>query len=129
MRGWVTILINPFKGRLSPIIYLAVTAGVSLVAPLLILGVTIGLSLAIPSFVVDTTFLTVYFVITCTLYNLFLMAVLGTGHVVEGEDVAHYFSILVPAKNEESVIRDTLGSANPWTRLHRGYLVMALDEN
>ncbi|UCH32433.1 MAG: glycosyltransferase family 2 protein [Candidatus Bathyarchaeota archaeon] len=77
-------------------------------APFFILVGTVGLNLVIPNLLVDTTFLTVYFVITCTSYNLFLMFVISTGQVVDGEDVAHYFSILVPAYNEEKVIGKTL---------------------
>jgi 1,2-diacylglycerol 3-beta-glucosyltransferase len=100
---------NPlFRGPLAPLTYLAVTVGVSLVAPLVLLGAIIGFSLIIPNLVLDTTFLTVYFVIMCTLYNFFLMLVLGMGGVEEEEDVAHYFSVLIPAHNEEDVIGETL---------------------
>ncbi|MFQ6081639.1 MAG: glycosyltransferase [Candidatus Bathyarchaeia archaeon] len=96
------------KGALAPITYIAVTIGVSLIAPFFILAATIGISLAIPGLILDGTFLTAYFLITCTLYNLFLMVILGMGRVEEGEDMAHYFSIIVPACNEEYVIGETL---------------------
>lgn len=97
-----------FKGSTSNLTYLVMTIGVSLVAPFLILVGTISLNLVIPNFLIDTTFLTIYFLITCTSYNLFLMFVINTGRVVDGEDVAHYFSILVPAYNEETVLENTL---------------------
>ncbi len=93
---------------MSNLTYLAMTIGISLVAPFFILVGTVGLNLVIPNFLVDTTFLTIYFVITCTSYNIFLMLVISTGRTVDGEDVAHYFSILVPANNEEKVLDKTL---------------------
>jgi 1,2-diacylglycerol 3-beta-glucosyltransferase len=64
--------------------------------------------LLIPSFVIDTTLLTIYFIITCTLYNAFLLAIIALGHTNKGEDVGHYFSILIPAHNEEKVIVQTI---------------------
>jgi cellulose synthase/poly-beta-1,6-N-acetylglucosamine synthase-like glycosyltransferase len=97
-----------FKEPPAPLTYLAVTIGFSLVVPLILLGATIGLTLIIPNLVIDTTFLTVYFLVACTLYNIFLLLIISRGHVEEGEDVAHYFSILIPAHNEEDVIGETL---------------------
>jgi len=78
--------------------------------PLIYLGSTLTFSILNPSLVVDATFLTVYFLVTCTFYNAFLMAIIGFARkrVVEGDDVAHYFSIVIPAKNEEDVIGETL---------------------
>ncbi len=99
-----TLFTKPF----SSFTFLATIIGVSLVTPLFIFGVTLGLTLVIPNFILDTTFLTLYFVIACTLYNLFLMLMIATGHIEDGENVGHYFSILVPAKNEEDVIEETL---------------------
>jgi 1,2-diacylglycerol 3-beta-glucosyltransferase len=99
-----TLFTKPF----SSFTFLATIIGVSLVTPLFIFGVTIGLTLVIPNFSLNTTFLTLYFVIACTLYNLFLMLMIGTGHIEDGENVGHYFSILVPANNEEDVIEETL---------------------
>jgi len=96
------------RGALAPLSYVAVTLGVSLVAPFFILVATIGMSLAVPGLILNTTFLTIYFLVACTLYNLFLMIILSTGHVDDGEDIAHYFSIIVPARNEEDVIGETL---------------------
>jgi 1,2-diacylglycerol 3-beta-glucosyltransferase len=97
-----------FTGTISSFTFLATIVGVSLITPLFIFGVTLGLTLVIPNFILDTTFLTLYFVIACTLYNLFLMLMIGTGHIEDGENVGHYFSILVPANNEEDVIEETL---------------------
>jgi len=81
-----------------------------LLFPFIYLGVTLGLSLINPALVLDTTFLTVYFLVTCTFYNIFLMGVLtfAGNPVIDGEDMAHYFSIIIPAKNEETVIEETL---------------------
>jgi 1,2-diacylglycerol 3-beta-glucosyltransferase len=97
-----------FSKPISSFTFLATIIGVSLITPLFIFGVTIGLTSIIPNFTLDTTFLTLYFVIACTLYNLFLMLMIGTGHIEDGENIGHYFSILVPANNEEGVIQGTL---------------------
>ncbi len=83
--------------------------GISLVTPLLVFAATIGLILAIPSFIIDSTFLTIIFLVTCTCYNSFLMFMIGIGHIEDGENMGHYFSILVPANNEGEVIEETLG--------------------
>jgi len=88
--------------------YVAVTIAVSLVAPLFIIGATLALGLIIPGLVIDTTLLTIYFIVTCTLYNAFLMVVIVRGRKNEGEDIGHYFSLLIPAHNEEKVMADTL---------------------
>jgi 1,2-diacylglycerol 3-beta-glucosyltransferase len=82
----------------------------SLIAPLLIFGITIGLSLIFSPFSIDTTFLTVFFLITCTLYNIFVILIIKIkeNKVEDGEDIGHFFSILVPANNEENVIKDTI---------------------
>jgi len=84
------------------------TIGASLVGPLLIVGVTIGLSFIFPSLVIDTTLLTIYFLITCASYNAFLLVVISRAKPKLGEDVGHFFSLLVPAHNEESVLSETL---------------------
>ncbi len=86
----------------------AVTVGVSLVGPILIVSVTFGLGFILPGFVIDTTFLTIYFFVTCTLYNVFLLVVISRAHRNPGEDVSHFFSLLIPAHNEESVLGETL---------------------
>lgn len=93
---------------LGHLAYIAVTIGVSLIVPVFIIGATIGLSLLIPGLAMDTTLLTIYFIITCTLYNAFLMVVITRGRIEEGEDVGHYFSLLIPAHNEERVMAETL---------------------
>jgi len=90
--------------------YVAVTLGASLIAPLVIIAATLGLSLLIPGLVIDTTILTIYFILTCTLYNVLLVYVLSRTHNEEGEDVGHYFSLLIPAHNEEIVIEQTLNN-------------------
>lgn len=97
-----------FKTSYAQLNFLSTTVGVSLVAPLAILGATIGLTQLIPGFVIDSTFLSVYFIITCTFYNIFLLLLVSLGKVEDGEDMAHYFSIIVPAHNEEKVIEETL---------------------
>jgi cellulose synthase/poly-beta-1,6-N-acetylglucosamine synthase-like glycosyltransferase len=100
---------HPFsKGFFGNLTYTAVTVGVSLIAPLLIVAGTIALTLVVPGLVIDVTLMTIYFVITCTFYNAFLLIVLARVHTKQGEDVAHYFSILVPARDEEGVIAQTL---------------------
>ncbi|MEJ2240569.1 MAG: hypothetical protein P8Y18_00270 [Candidatus Bathyarchaeota archaeon] len=82
----------------------------SLITPLLIFGLTLGLIWIFPTFYVDTTFLTIIFLLSCTLYNSFVIFTikLWGKHVEDGEDIGHYFSILVPANNEENVIEKTL---------------------
>ncbi len=97
-----------FSKSISSLTFLATIIGISLIAPLFIFGVTVGLTLAIPRISINSTFLTIIFVLICTLYNLFLMFMIGIGHIEDGEDVGHYFSILVPAKNEDGVIEETL---------------------
>ena len=78
--------------------------------PTVCLVSTLTLSILNPSLVVDATFLTVYFLVTCTIYNAFLMGIIrfARKRVLEEEDMAHYFSIVIPARNEEDVIGDTL---------------------
>lgn len=97
-----------FKISHAQLKFLSVTVGVSLIAPLIMLGATVGLILAIPDITIDTTSLSIYFIVTCTAYNIFLMLLISVGKVEEGEDIGHYFSIIVPAHNEENVIAGTL---------------------
>jgi cellulose synthase/poly-beta-1,6-N-acetylglucosamine synthase-like glycosyltransferase len=96
------------KGALAPLANFVVTIGLSLLAPALFVAATLELSLLVPGLVIDTTFLTLYFLIMCTFYNGLLMLILGFGRLEQGEDVAHYFSIIIPAHNEGSVIGETL---------------------
>ena len=84
------------------------TVGVSFVIPIIIVGATIILDLVIPGLVIDTTLLTIYFIITCTLYNAFLLVIIALGYTKKGEDFGHYFSLLIPAHNEEKVIGATI---------------------
>ena len=100
--------LSKFKEAIKSFGRLSITVGASLVGPLIIVCVTYGLSLAFPSFVIDTTFLTIYFFIGCTLYNIFLLVVLARAQPLKGDDMAHFFSLLIPAHNEESVIGGTL---------------------
>lgn len=62
--------------------------------------------------VIDTTLLTIFFFVFCTLYNLTLISVVAVHDrrrlKVEKESTDHYFSIMVPARNEQSVIEKTL---------------------
>lgn len=91
------------------IIYsLTATIGASLVGPTLILVAIFMLSLIFPSLVIDTTLLTIYFFVTCALYNAFFLVVISRAHAKYGEDVGHFFSLLVPAHNEEKVLGQTL---------------------
>ena len=97
------------KGAVKTLTYVAVTIGLSFLTPtFFVAAATVGFSLFVPRVVIDTSFLTIYFLIACTLYNGFTMLVIGTGRLEQGEDVAHYFSIIIPACNEESVIGETL---------------------
>ena len=80
----------------------------SLIIPLLILVGTCGLSLIFSGLVIDTTFLTIYFLVSCTSYNVFLLVIIFRAHPKRGSDVGHFFSLLVPAHNEESVLGETL---------------------
>jgi cellulose synthase/poly-beta-1,6-N-acetylglucosamine synthase-like glycosyltransferase len=96
------------KGAMAPLVNFVVTIGFSLLAPAFFIVGTLGLHFLVPKLVIDTTFLTLYFFIMCTCYNDPLMFVLGFGKLERDEDIAHYFSIIIPAHNEESVIGETL---------------------
>jgi 1,2-diacylglycerol 3-beta-glucosyltransferase len=84
------------------------TIGTSLVGPTIIVVTTFGLGLIFPSFIIDTTFLTIYFLVTCASYNAFLLVVISRAHPKQGENVGHFFSLLIPAHNEEKVLSETL---------------------
>ena len=99
---------SSFRASLGNLYGLIVTIGVSLVGPSLIVGATFGLSFVFPSLVIDTTFLTIYFLLTCASYNAFLLVVISRAQTKSGEDVGHFFSLLIPAHNEESVLDETL---------------------
>jgi len=61
---------------------------------------------------VDTTWLTLFFFLFCTLYNLTMLSVVFVHDrrrlKEEKEATDHFFSIMVPARNEELVIERTL---------------------
>jgi cellulose synthase/poly-beta-1,6-N-acetylglucosamine synthase-like glycosyltransferase len=100
-----------FKGALEPLTYVAATLGIGFLTPAFVIAVgIIGFGFLAPGAVIDTSLLTFYFLITCTLYNGFVMAVIRTGKLQQGEDVAHFFSIIIPARDEEAVIGETLKS-------------------
>ena len=84
------------------------TVAASLVGPALIVVTTFVLSLILPGLVIDTTVLTIYFIVTCASYNAFLLVVISRAHPKRGEDVGHFFSLLIPAHNEEKVLSETL---------------------
>ena len=88
--------------------YVFVTLGTSFLIPIVIIVATLLMGLMIPGLVIDTTALTIYFIVTCTMYNIFLLVVIARGHSKKGEDYGHYFSIIVPARNEGTVIHATL---------------------
>jgi cellulose synthase/poly-beta-1,6-N-acetylglucosamine synthase-like glycosyltransferase len=89
---------------------LLITVGSSLVGPLIIVCLTFALGYIFPGFTIDSTFLTIYFFIGCTLYNIFLLAVLTQANPKKGDDMAHFFSLLIPAHNEEKVLDETLNN-------------------
>jgi cellulose synthase/poly-beta-1,6-N-acetylglucosamine synthase-like glycosyltransferase len=95
-------------GLLENLTDLQVMVGISLLGPLFIAVVTIAVFAVVPGLVINGTLLTVYFLVTCTLYNAFLLVVISRIRAQQGEDVAHFFSIIIPAHNEESVISETL---------------------
>ena len=97
-----------FQKSINHLTYIAVTIGISLIAPFLIVGVTVGVSILVTGLVIDTTLLTIYFLLSCTVYNIFLAIVIARGRSKKGEDMGHYFSIIIPARNEEKVIYETL---------------------
>ena len=99
------------KGVMAPLVNFIVTIGFSLLAPAFFIVGTLGIRLLVPILVSDTTFLTLYFFIMCTCYNGLSMFVLGFGKLEQGEDIAHYFSLIIPAHNEEAVIGETLNQA------------------
>ncbi len=99
-----------YDGPLRNLSYIAVAIGASLISPLVIIIAIVGVTILIPGLVIDTSILTIYFIITCMLYNVFLVIVLALRHHTEGEDVGHYFSLLIPAHNEEKVIEQTINN-------------------
>ena len=90
--------------------YIALNIGTSLIVPLVIIMGIVGFTVLVPWLVIDTTILTIYFIVTCTAYNVFIVIVLALGHIEDGEDTSHYFSILIPSHNEEKVIERTLNN-------------------
>ena len=96
------------RGALASLAFFSVTICFSLFAPVLFAAVAVGVILVVPGSVIDTTILTVYFLAACTAYNFFVLLVVGLGRLEHGEDVAHFFSIIIPARNEELVIKETL---------------------
>ncbi|MHA2407259.1 MAG: glycosyltransferase [Candidatus Ranarchaeia archaeon] len=103
--------LSSLRASLSDLYGLTVTVGVSLVGPLFIVGATFGLSFIFPGLVIDSTFLTIYFLVTCTSYNVFLLVIISRAHTKPGEDIGHFFSLVIPAHNEESVLDETLETA------------------
>jgi cellulose synthase/poly-beta-1,6-N-acetylglucosamine synthase-like glycosyltransferase len=97
-----------FKGRMASLTYLLVTAATSLFAPTILALATIFAVTLFPSLVIDTTLLTIYFLVACTIYNLFMMLIVSTIRSEEGEDIAHYFSLIIPARNESQVLPETI---------------------
>jgi cellulose synthase/poly-beta-1,6-N-acetylglucosamine synthase-like glycosyltransferase len=97
-----------FEKAATSIAFFSITIGFSLLAPVLFAVIAVGISLVIPNSIIDTTFLTLYFLIACTLYNILILFIAGLGRLEDGDDVAHFFSIIVPARNEELVINETL---------------------
>ena len=88
--------------------FFVVTISYSLLAPVLFAAVAVGITFVIPGLAIDTTFLTLYFLIACTLYNVLILSTMGLGSLEDGDDVAHFFSIIIPARNEELVMKETL---------------------
>ena len=80
---------------------------ISLIGPIIgpqlqpILGIT-----------VDVTLLTLYFFIFATLYNAILLSTIAlhdrNKHSFEGEVQEHLFSLMIPCRNEEAVITQTI---------------------
>jgi cellulose synthase/poly-beta-1,6-N-acetylglucosamine synthase-like glycosyltransferase len=96
------------KRTILPQASFLISMSFSIIPPICFAFVTLGVSLLIPNLVIDTTLLTIYFLIMCTTYNGILLFTMSFGKLERGEDVAHYFSLIIPAHNEESVIGDTL---------------------
>ena len=99
-----------FSKTKSNLFFLTNIIGLSLLTPILFTLITLGIAYTFPNFVLDSTFLTIFFLIACTLYNTFIIITIGLnrGQICDGENMGHFFSILVPAHNEENVIDDTL---------------------
>lgn len=101
---------NKFRKSISNFSFFVSLVCFSLITPFIIFVLTLGFVWIFPIVGIDTTFLTILFLVNCTLYNSFVILVikLRGSHVDDGEDVSHYFSILIPANNEADVIKETL---------------------
>jgi cellulose synthase/poly-beta-1,6-N-acetylglucosamine synthase-like glycosyltransferase len=97
-----------FEKAVASLTFFSVTIGFSLLAPVLFAVIAVGISFIIPCYVIDTTFLTIYFLLACTLYNVLTLFIVGLNSLGDGDDVAHFFSIIIPARNEELVVKETL---------------------
>jgi 1,2-diacylglycerol 3-beta-glucosyltransferase len=97
-----------FRGALASLAFFTVTIGFSVLVPVFFAAVAVGVGFVFPSFVIDTTFLTIYFLVGCTLYNVLMLVIVGFRRLEQGEDVAHFFSIIIPARNEGLVMKETL---------------------
>ena len=68
--------------------------------------------IALFNITIDTSLLTLYFFVFCTLYNLTMLAVIAiydnSRLRAEKTSETHRFSIMIPASNEEQVISNTL---------------------
>jgi cellulose synthase/poly-beta-1,6-N-acetylglucosamine synthase-like glycosyltransferase len=87
-----------------------VTIATSLLVPSIFALATIIAVALLPGLIIDTTFLTIYFLIVCTLYNSLMMLIVLTIRSEKSEDVAHYFSLIIPARNEAQVLPTTIDS-------------------
>lgn len=81
---------------------------------------------------VDTTWLTLFFFIFCTLYNFTMLSVVFVHdrRRLKEEKMAtdHFFSILVPARNEGLVIENTLRTILSMDYPHELFEVLLIDD-
>lgn len=80
----------------------------------------------------DVTPLTLYFFIFATLYNAILLTVIllqgRRDKTIEVEDEAHVFSIMVPCRNEESVISRTVSALFSMSYPQEKYEVLVIND-
>jgi cellulose synthase/poly-beta-1,6-N-acetylglucosamine synthase-like glycosyltransferase len=113
--------------------YVAVGLGLSMVVLVIsLMGPIIGAQVEpILGITVDATFLTLFFFIFATIYNAILMSTLVLSDKeqrYEGESTEHVFSLMIPCRNEESVIVRTVEALTKVSYPRDSYQVLVIND-